>query len=149
MWDLHGMIDTMSLNKYQRMSWWVGHSNLLTRIFRMDLNVCFTCICDDARVKVTVLHQHTPFDNKFIELLWQRELQELFSFQLHPVHLSHPFYPSLGLALRVSFSVPGSNPCPRIKPGLWQWEHGILHLAHQEATKHTIVIYQKNKNINK
>ena len=49
------------------MSSWAGQKNLLTPIFciQRTLNMCFTCICDDTRVHITIVLQHTPFANNF------------------------------------------------------------------------------------
>ncbi len=62
-----GMKHTMSSNKYQRMSSRAGQKKPVDSdlLHTTDLNMCFTCICDDTRLQITFVLQHAPFANNF------------------------------------------------------------------------------------
>ncbi len=61
------MKHTMSSNKYQRMSSRAGQKKPVDSdlLHTTDLNMCFTCICDDTRLQITFVLQHAPFANNF------------------------------------------------------------------------------------
>lgn len=59
------MTDTISSNRYHRISGWPEKPVDPYFCHTADLNMCFAHVCDDSRVQITIILEDAPLANSF------------------------------------------------------------------------------------